>query len=194
MGCKITKEFYIFNAIQLRQNTGTDMGLNIKRVKLKLGDIFVVRLDDCRKYFQYIADDMTMLNSSVIRAFKEKYSLDSTPDLKKVVNSEVEFYAHTSLRLGVKMGLWEKVGNNPNIGSIDHILFRDSKDYGHGLGEEPVKISSRWQVWRINEDFRYVGKLQGENRNAEIGIIKSPDGIVHRIKTGEYFGFYSGFE
>ena len=165
-----------------------------KRIIIKLGDIFVVKLDDCQKYFQYIADDMTMLNSSVIRAFREKYPLENTPDFKDVVNGEVEFYAHTSLKLGIKMGLWEKAENNPNTGSLGHILFRDTKDYGHGPGEEPVKISSKWYVWKIDEEFRYVGKLQGENRNAEIGVVKSPDGIVHRIKTGEYFGYYPGFE
>jgi len=164
-----------------------------KRVTIKLGDIFVVKLEDCQKYFQYIADDMTMLNSSVIRAFREKYPLGSTPDYKDVIDGEVEFYAHTSLKLGVKMGLWEKVGTNSNIGSTSHILFRDAKDYGHGAGEEPVRISSKWQVWKINEEFRYVGKLQGENRNAEIGVVEPPKGIVHRMKTGEYFGYYPGF-
>jgi hypothetical protein len=170
-------------------------GLNSKkRVTIRLGDIFVVKLEDCQKYFQYIADDMTMLNSSVIRAFREKYLLESVSDLKDVVNGEVEFYAHTSLRLGVKMGLWEKVGNNPDTGTIAHILFRDSKDYGHGPGEKPVKISSRWEVWRINEEFRYVGKLQGENRKAEIGVVEPPIEIIERMKTGKYSYSYPGFE
>jgi len=171
------------------------MALNIKkRVTIKFGDIFVVKMEDCQKYFQYVADDMTMLNSSVIRAFREKYPLERTPDFEGVINGEVEFYAHTSLKLGVKMGLWEKVGNNPDTGSTSQILFRDTKDYGIVRGEKPVEISSKWQVWKINEEFRYVGKLQGENRNAEIGIVKSPAGIVHRMKTGEYFGSYPGFE
>jgi hypothetical protein len=161
---------------------------------IKLGDIFVVKMEDCQKYFQYIADDMTMLNSRVIRSFKEKYPLESTPALQDVITGEVEFYAHTSIKLGVKMGLWEKAGNNINTGSISHILFRDAKDYGVGPGEKPVKISSKWQVWKINEEFRYVGKLQGENRNAEIGIVKSPNDIVERMKTGKYSYSYPGFE
>jgi len=166
----------------------------MKRTTIKLGDIFVVKLDDCQKYFQYIADDISMLNSNVIQAFIEKYPLGVSLDFKEVINGEVEFYAHTSLRLGVKMGLWEKVGNNSNRGSTSQILFRDTKDYGIVRGEKPVQISSKWQVWKINEEFHYVGKLQGENRNAEIGIVKSPAGIVHRMKTGEYFESYPGFE
>lgn len=42
--------------------------------------------------------------------------------------------------------------------------------------------------------IRYVGKLEGENRKAEIGIVKAPIGIVHRVKTGEYYGYYPDFE
>lgn len=160
-----------------------------KRTVIRLGDIFRVKCDDCYKYFQYVADDMTMLNSRVIRVFKEKYPLDEIPELTEVVKGEIDFYAHTSIKLGIKMGLWEKVGTAPIIGEID-VVFRDSKDYG----ENKVVISERWYVWRINEDFRYVGKLEGENRKAEIGIIKAPIGIVERMKTGKYYGYYPDFE
>jgi len=174
------------------------MELNIKntmkRTTIKIGDIFVVKLEDYQKYFQYIADDMTMLNSSVIRSFIEKYPLGRTPIFNDVINGEVEFYAHTSLKLGVKMGLWEKVGNNPDTGSTGHILFRRSKDYGHGSDGKRVELSSRWEVWKINEEFNYIGKLQGESRKAEIGSVKPPNEIVERMKTGQYSYYYPGFE
>lgn len=160
-----------------------------KRVVIKLGDVFVVKLDDCQKYFQYVSDDKTQLHSPVIRAFKEKYILGSTPELTEVVNGVTEFYAHTFIRLGVNMGLWEKVRKAPIIGDID-VIFRRSQDYG----ENKVAVSERWYVWRINENFRYVGKLKGENRNAEIGVVEPPKGIVERMKTGKYWGYYPGFE
>jgi hypothetical protein len=166
------------------------MVLNIKkRVVIKLGDIFIVKLDDCQKYFQYVADDMTMLNSRVIRVFEKKYLLESMPDLTEIAQGDIDFYAHTSVKLGIKLGLWEKVGNSPVLGEID-VIFRDSKDYG----ENKVAISERWYIWRINEEFRYVGKLKGENRNAEIGIVKAPVDIFERIKTGRYSYSYPGFE
>jgi len=160
-----------------------------KRTVIRLGDIFGVKCDDCYKYFQYVADDMTMLNSRVIRVFKEKYPSDEIPELTGVAQGEIDFYAHTSIKLGIKMGLWKKVGNAPVSGEID-VIFRDSKDYG----ENKVTISERWYVWRINEDFRYVGKLEGENRKAEIGLIEPPIGIVERMKTGKYYGYYPDFE
>jgi hypothetical protein len=161
----------------------------LKRVIIKFGDIFVVKFDDYQKYFQYVADDMTQLNSRVIRAFKEKYPVGSVPDLVEIALGEIEFYAHTSIRPGIKLGFWEKAGKAPIIGDVD-VIFRDSKDYG----ENKVAISERWYVWRINEDFRYVGKLQGENRNAEIGLVKAPQEIVERMRIGKYSYSYPGFE
>ena len=42
----------------------------------KIGDVFVVKVDDkSKKYFQYIISDLTQLNSDVIRAFKKYIQL-----------------------------------------------------------------------------------------------------------------------
>ncbi|GHT62560.1 hypothetical protein AGMMS50239_16230 [Bacteroidia bacterium] len=161
----------------------------IKRSIIKLGDIFVVKLGDYQKYFQYVADDMSQLNSRVIRAFKEKYPIGSILDLTQIASGEIEFYAHTSIKLGVKMQLWEKVGNTSVLGNVD-VIFRDSKDYG----ENKVAISERWYVWQINENFRYVGKLKGENRQAEVGVVIAPKEVVERMKNGKYAYYYPGFE
>ena len=73
------------------------------------------------------------------------------------------------------MNLWKKVGNISDVGKIDDILFRGSSDSGSKVGEENVKVSERWYVWRINDkDFTKVGKLKGENRKADIGIVVNP--------------------
>ena len=43
-----------------------------KRIVTKIGDIFQIKVDDIHaKYFQYIANDKTELNSDVIRVFKK---------------------------------------------------------------------------------------------------------------------------
>ena len=160
-----------------------------KRIVTKIGDIFLVKLENSQRYFQYITNDMTQLNSSVIRAFEKHYPLDSLPNLTEVVKGKVDFYAHVVLRWGIELGYWEKAGKNPNIGQLNHILFRDSIDYG-----KQMKISQNWYVWNINEKFRTVGKLVGENQKADIGIVVSPDQIVERIKTGKYSFSYPGFE
>ncbi len=168
-----------------------------KRVVTKIGDIFSVEVDKkSRKYFQLIAFDLTQLNSDVIRAFKKTYPSDEHPDPLEIVNGEVEFYSHCVTKWGVKLGYWEKVGKSADVGTLDHILFRDTSDYGRAAGEEPVRVSKNWYVWHIgDEDFTSVGKLEGENRKAEIGLVINPASIVNRIRTGEYdFPFYPGFE
>ncbi|MFH3675605.1 hypothetical protein WAH59_20800, partial [Acinetobacter baumannii] len=76
----------------------------MKRKNTKIGDIFVVKVDnDKKKYFQLIAFDLTQLNSDVIRSFKKVYPLEADIDLLEIVNGEVEFYAHCVTKFGLKM-------------------------------------------------------------------------------------------
>ena len=170
--------------------------MGAKRIRTKIGDVFSVKVSESGiKYFQLIAFDLTQLNSDVIRAFKKVYTLDEHPTLSEIVNGEVEFYAHCITNLGLKLSLWEKVGSIADVGDTSHILFRYSSDGALKLGEEPVKISYRWRVWHINDKtFTDVGKLEGENRKAEIGLVVSPWDIVDRIKTGKYNFWHPDFE
>ena len=159
------------------------------RANTKIGDVFSVKIDDSsKKYFQYIISDLTQLNSDVIRTFKKIYPLNANPDLSEIVNGEVEFYAHCITKLGLKMGYWESVGNISNVGDFDKLLFKSS-------GDNPqTRVSQNWWIWKINEEQKPVGKLQGENRKAEIGSVIPPDSIVHRMQTGKYDFFYPDFE
>lgn len=164
----------------------------------KIGDVFLVNIsEEKKKYFQYISNDLIQLNSDVMRVFKKVYSKDETPDVSEIIKDEIEFYAHCVTKFGIKFGLWEKVGNIQEVGKTDHILFRNTNDYGYKVGQAPLKISHNWHVWRITDkDFRKVGKLVGENREAEIGLVMNPMEIVHRMKTGVYemMANYPGFE
>lgn len=167
-----------------------------KRIITKIGDIFSVKIDEKKsKFFQLIAFDVTQLNSDVIRAFREEHAHDEKLNFDEVVQGDVQFYAHCVTRAGVKFGFWEKVGKSKNIGETGHIIFRDTEDYGTVRGEEPITVSNNWYVWHIgDDDFTDVGKLKGENRKAEIGLVFEPYSIVHRIKTGEYPWAYPDFE
>ncbi|MBC7411076.1 MAG: hypothetical protein H7331_01305 [Bacteroidia bacterium] len=165
------------------------------RKNTKIGDVFLVKIDDNhKKYFQYVVSDLTQLNSDVIRAFKKVYQINSNPDLSEIVNEEIEFYTHCVTKLGLKMNLWEKVGNTTEIGNTTQIFFRGTSDYGVWIGEEPIRISEKWYVWRVNHSFKDVGKLEGENRKAEIGIVVNPLDVVERIKTGSYSFFHPSYK
>ncbi len=167
------------------------------RTNTKIGDVFSVKVDEkSKKYLQYIISDLMQLNSDVIRAFKKTYPIDATPELLEIVQGEVEFYAHCVTKWGIKLGFWEKVGNISIVGETSQILFRDTNDYGHKAGEEPIKVSKKWHIWKVNDkDFTSVGELVGENRKAEIGLVINPESITIRMKTGSYdFPFYPGYE
>lgn len=167
----------------------------MKRANTKIGDVFSVVLRSNKKgYFQLIAFDSTQMNSDVIRVFKDTYPISATPTLPEVISSEVEFYAHCVTKFGLSLKLWEKIGNSAEIGDTKSILFRDTNDYGLKIGEQPIKISKRWYVWELNQDFKNVGLLSGQNRKAEIGIIVNPYDIIDRMETGKYNFMYPDFE
>ena len=45
----------------------------MKRIVTKIGNVFSVKLNESKKkYFQYVANDIYQLNSSVIRVFKKE--------------------------------------------------------------------------------------------------------------------------
>lgn len=167
-----------------------------KRIVTKIGDVFSVKIDEkTRKFFQLIAYDLTQLNSDVIRAFKRTYSYDEMPKMSEIVKGEVAFYAHCVTRAGIKFGYWEKVGRCDFSDTVDHIIFRDTEDYATMPGEHPITVSNNWYIWRIGDaDFTDVGRLVGENRMAEIGLVFEPQSIVHRIRTGSYPWDYPDFE
>jgi hypothetical protein len=161
------------------------------RIVTKIGDIFEATLENGEsRYFQYVANDLTQLNSSVIRVFKRKFAPNEAVDLEVLVQGEVEFNVHTMLKPGIQLNYCRKVGNSGNVGNPTQILFRATEDSGN----VSIPISHRWYVWRIGEDFRNVGRLKGENRLAEEGGVMPPIAIMNRLETGEYQYFIHGFE
>jgi hypothetical protein len=89
------------------------------RVYIKKGDIFSVAIDEKHvNFFQYIADDLTQLNSAIIRIFKEIYPKEKIFDWSEIVKGEVEFFTHTFVRNGVKYGYWQKAGHSSEIGVV----------------------------------------------------------------------------
>lgn len=158
------------------------------RVITKKGDVFSAVINDKeKKYFQYIANDLTQLNSDVIRAFKAKHPVDKTPDISEILSDDVDFYAHCAVNLGVKMNLWTKIGKSDELGALDDILFRCTSDYGHKVGDVPKNTSSKWYVWKINDtDFTRIGKLEGTYKESFIGLVFNPLGIIELLKGNKY--------
>lgn len=89
------------------------------KYKSKIGDIYkFMNLEDIEGhyYFQYVANDIHQLNSSVIIIFesfeKEMFILS------EIVNQPILFYAHTVINWGVIGNHWIKIGNSQIIVDI----------------------------------------------------------------------------
>jgi hypothetical protein len=164
------------------------------QTRVRIGDVFSVDTGDGQvRFFQYIGNDSTQLDSEIIRVYKNQYSNTNTIDLESIIAGEIDWHAHCFLRLGLKMGYWSKVGKaiiTPGI----ILLFRDTYDYGRGAWQEPVLVSYNWVVWHPGQDFQRVGRLAGENEQADIGLVMSPVDIVYRMQHGVYdMPFYPSF-
>lgn len=157
--------------------------------KLKVGDLFEVRVDTLvRRFFQYVADDATQLNSQVVRVFRESYDSEGPCDIQGITSGTIDFYAHVFLRLGLKQHIWRKVGHADVPENLD-VLFRDTNDYGN----PEIAISQNWHIWKINRPFEKVGQLPPSCERADIGVVVPPDSLVHRMRYGKYDFIYPGY-
>lgn len=155
------------------------------RAQTNIGDVFCVKLDGIgKRYFQYVANDISMLNSSVIKVFKKIYTVDDNPEIKKIINDDIDFCAHVVLKWGLDKNLWGKVGNAGDVGSLE-MLFRNTSDYGSKPGEQ-IQVSSNWYIWKINQPLKYIGKLNEEHKKAYVGIVINPLGIIELLKGNKY--------
>ena len=142
------------------------------RYYTKPGDIYEVRFEDGKKrYLQYVAKDRTDLNSDVLRIFKSLYPVSETPSLESIVSDEVDFYTHSSAKLGLQLGCWKKIGNSQETGTLK-IRFKQCIDLDSDKND--VFTSDNWVIWTINEDRVFIGKLPQDYYHFDKGGVKSP--------------------
>jgi hypothetical protein len=154
----------------------------MKRTKLAIGDIFEVPLEvNSKGYFQFIGIDDSQLRSDVIRVFSKRYANSEEPELEVILQDDVDFYAHCVIKTGIKHDFWQKVGHKDDIGPAD-IMFRSSLDFGRSW----IEISDRWEVWKISQPRKFVGKLPNSLLSTEFGTVFPPYEIIHRMKFGHY--------
>ena len=154
-----------------------------KRIVTKIGDVFCVEVDNEYKcFFQYVANDMTVLNSSVIRVFKEHYPIDYKPNLDEIVRGNVHFYAHTILRFGILYNAWYKVGRHDDIGNPKEICFRWFKE----IDFSKINKSYNWTIWKINEERHFIGEVTDKYKHIDLGIVFTYEDVVSKIATGKF--------
>ncbi len=167
-----------------------------KRLKTKIGDIFSIPISETeKKYMQLIVFDLLQLNSDVVRIFKKKYILEENPELESVIKDDILTYVHCSTDFGLKLNLWKKEGESIEVGNPYNIIFKTADDYGRKEGDEAIKTSHNWHIWKIgDEKFTKVERLKEEFRNAYVGLVINPLGIVEIAKGNKYPLNYPDFE
>lgn len=164
-----------------------------KRIVTKIGYVFCVELGNGTKgYFQYVANDLTQLNSSVIRAFRTHYPIDADVKINDIVKDEIDFYAHAILRSGIADGKWYKVGKSLDFDpdEVNNVIFGSAEDteiIPGSLIPQFVDPLSNWYIWRINHEFVPVGSLPGELVDkVEPGAVFQYPHIIERMVRGYY--------
>lgn len=162
-----------------------------KRIVTRIGNVFCAEIDGKYKvYFQYIANDMSQLNSSVIRVFKRRYPLDANPKMDDIVKDDVIFHMHTVLRVGIEDGIWYKVGRSNDLGldQLSKVWFGsvpDSIFNWEKMQSIPCNPEETLYVWHVNEKRIRVDKsLQNQYDNIEPGSVVPFIVIISRIKYG----------
>lgn len=126
---------------------------NMKKVRLKIGDIFCVSFDGYKKFFQFCGRDSECFYSDVIRIFKGKYDSKDNIDVNEIVNSGACIYLHTSVSGGIKYGYWQKVAHMPITDNVNSIKFRCfHRELKFGLIIKNWKDYSGWSIWYFNVD------------------------------------------
>ena len=161
-----------------------------KRIVTKIGDVFCAVLPGNKKaYFQYVANDLSQLNSSVIRVFRTHYPLDQTVSLKEIINDEIDFYAHTILRVGIDVNAWTKVGKDKNINEkeIENVIFGTAQPFECASVVVLTDPTNNWYVWHINGVRTRIGTLP-ENLHDIVypGAVLTYKDVLNRM----YYGYY----
>lgn len=164
-----------------------------KRIVTKIGNIFCVEFDNGTKgYFQYIANDIEQMNSSVIRAFKTHYPIDQDVAIDDIVKDDLAFYAHTILRHGIAENAWYKIGKSSNIGidELSDIIFGNAQEVKVISPTEIIDVDpmKNWFIWHINGKCRDIGSLPKRlHDKVEPGSVM----CCHQIVTRMYRGYYT---
>ena len=160
----------------------------MKRVVTKIGHIFCIEIDgEYKLFFQYVANDYSYLNSSVIRVFKNKYPMDYKPNIDEIVKDEVWFYVHVMLNNGVRDGIWYRVGKHADLGDVENIMFSVHSEFDQN-GDLLKEGEFTWKVWKINKKIKYLGPtLPDEYKHLTEGTVFCSESIILKIKTGSFW-------
>lgn len=172
------------------------MNETIKRKVVRKGDLYFVPLGKGKGVIlHYLCKDTSDLNGHVVRVYEGKYNYEELKNLTKselitISNSNVEFYATTTVNQGISAYNWEKIGNC----SIELSQFVETLYFGHSrivdfeINDSKTKIGDLpWLIWKINREPVECKYFPISILNQiEIGGVMPASMIMDRIRLGYY--------
>jgi len=166
-----------------------------KRIVTKVGDIFkTVSVGKKHRYLQLVAIDRANLNSDVIVVFSA--AMDRKVNIDEVAQGPIEFYTHTSVSQGVRLGLWERVGNASVYINLEnlHFKYHRGKEHVDALKRVAAKMNAPhleppfdmpyWDAWSLpDEQYHSISGLAGEKLDAQDGAILPARAVMSRLGT-----------
>lgn len=162
-----------------------------KRIVTKIGDVFCVEVDGNKRFFQYICNDLCCMNSTVIRVFKTVYPGSYEPKIDEIVKDEVDFHAHTILKVGIQLGVCYKVGKSRDVidetfGYIPFVLMYEKEGVRKNYWELTFD-DFLIRIWNLNEHIETYTKVSKDLMYMlEIGGVLPMPWIAERLRTGYY--------
>ena len=162
-----------------------------KRIVTKIGDVFCVEIDGNKRFFQYICNDLCCMNSTVIRVFRTVYPGSYEPKIDEIVRDEIDFHAHTILKIGIQLGVCYKVGKSRDVldetfGYIPFVVMYE-KDGVRKNYWELTFDDFLIRIWNLNEHIEtYTNVPKSLMYKLEIGSVLPMPWIAERLRTGYY--------
>lgn len=157
---------------------------------MKIGDLFLMEAPTGERVcFQFLGKDAEQLNSDVIRVFEPSCYREGSISVSDCSDWNAAFHAHVFINVGNRKKLWRKIGNSP-VDELKEVLFRISGDYGN----PEITVSRDWAGWSFGSSMIDLGPLEGKWRDAEIGVVVTPEDVLERAMTGSYSFVHPGFD
>lgn len=149
-------------------------GQHSRRVRLRVGDVFAMRLaDGLVRYGQYLHEHER--EGSLVQVFRA-----ATPEVlpvEEVIGTGALFPpVYVGLRPAIREGRWHVIGRAPVEGFV-HPLFRDHSN------PSPGKNSPSWWIWDGTTETR-IGELPSEYRALEMRGSWGYELLENRILKG----------
>ncbi|MFB8377829.1 Imm26 family immunity protein [Paenibacillus taichungensis] len=146
-----------------------------KRLKVKLGDVFAIRLDQTRYCYGQVVSEGRISDCMIV------YDLISTelPKVSEITSKPIIFLIQT-VNSRIEDGIWNVIGNGP-ISSMTFPLYKVETEDGHMLVDHKGDV--------VNEDPS-ASEIENVAELESWSPVSLEKAVNARFVTGEWDSYY----